>query len=108
MKTDFTPGPWKQTGTNVRTKDGGLVCTAANHWADTTTPLVEKEANARLIAYAPVLLEALEMAWQFLEIVEHSQKDKDLDLSKAATLLSVGFECVMSQATGTNENLSNN
>lgn len=60
MKTDFTPGPWTQTGTNVRTKDGGLICTAANHWADTTTPLVEKEANARLISAAPELLEALE------------------------------------------------
>ena len=60
MKTDFTPGPWRQTGTNVRTKDGGLICTATNHWADTTTPLVEKEANARLIAAAPELLAALE------------------------------------------------
>jgi len=60
MKTDFTPGPWKQTGTNVRTKDGGLICTVANHWADTTTPLAEKEANARLISAAPELLEALE------------------------------------------------
>ena len=60
MKTDFTPGPWRQTGTNVRTKDGGLICTAANHWADTTTPGGEKEANARLIAAAPELLAALE------------------------------------------------
>lgn len=51
---------WKVTGPNIRSQDGGLICTVTNLWADTTTPLAEKEANARLIAAAPELRAALD------------------------------------------------
>lgn len=51
---------WKVTGLNIRSQDGGLICTVTNLWADTTTPLAEKEANARLIAAAPELQAALD------------------------------------------------
>lgn len=108
MSTEHAPGPWKTTGLNVRTSDGGLICTAANLWADQVTPQDVKEANARLISHAPLLLESVEMALQFLEIVEYSAKEKDPDLSKAAGLLSIGFECVISSATRDNENPANN
>jgi len=54
------------------------------------------------------MLESVVMALQFLEIVQDSAKDKDPDLSRAAGILSIGFECVISSATETNENRTNN
>lgn len=59
MKTQFTPGPWRTTGLNVRAGDA-LICYAMNHHANAKTPESEKLANARLIASAPDLLLALE------------------------------------------------
>lgn len=55
----FTPGPWRTTGVNVRAGDA-LICYATNHHANVETPESEKLANARLIAAAPDLLLALE------------------------------------------------
>lgn len=55
----FTPGPWRTTGVNVRAGDA-LICYATNHHANAQTPESEKLANARLIAAAPDLLLALE------------------------------------------------
>lgn len=54
-----TPGPWRQTGVNVRADDA-LICFATNHWANDETPESERLANARLIASAPEMLDALE------------------------------------------------
>jgi hypothetical protein len=60
MRTEqFTPGPWRTTGVNVRAGDA-LICWATNHHANAETPEPEKLANARLIAAAPDLLLALE------------------------------------------------
>ena len=60
MRTEqFTPGPWRTTGVNVRAGDA-LICYATNHHANAETPEPEKLANARLIAAAPDLLSALE------------------------------------------------
>jgi hypothetical protein len=59
MKPQFTPGPWRTTGLNVRADDA-LVCYATNHWANYETPESERQANANLIASAPDLLAALE------------------------------------------------
>ena len=60
MRTEqFTPGPWRTTGINVRAGDA-LICYATNHHANAETPEPEKLANARLIAAAPDLLLALQ------------------------------------------------
>jgi len=59
MKPQFTPGPWRTTGLNVRADDA-LVCYATNHGANYETPESERQANANLIASAPDLLAALE------------------------------------------------
>jgi len=59
VKSEFTPGPWRTTGINVRAGDA-LICYAMNHHANAETPEPEKLANARLIAAAPDLLLALE------------------------------------------------
>jgi hypothetical protein len=60
-KTAHTPGPWKTEGRDVQTADG-LITVAIAHgpvgeWQKVRT---EHEANARLIAAAPDLLEACE------------------------------------------------
>jgi hypothetical protein len=67
MKSNFTPGPWRRTGPNVRSGDA-LICYATNHHADAETPEPEKLANARLISLAPqMLLAALEKAIEHIE-----------------------------------------
>lgn len=71
-KEQFTPGPWRQTGPNVRAGDA-LICWATNHHANAETPESEKLANARLIASAPDLLLALE------RLAHPMADDDDLD-----------------------------
>lgn len=57
----FTPGPWsygEQTGYRVKDSDNRTICfTEPYHWR----PSEECSANARLIAAAPELLEALSL-----------------------------------------------
>lgn len=75
MKSEFTPGPWRQTGFNVRAGDA-LICYATNHHANAETPEPEKLANARLIASAPNLLLALE------RLVHPMADDEDLSFAR--------------------------
>jgi hypothetical protein len=70
-----TPGPWRQTGPNVRAGDA-LICYASNHWADDETPESERQANADLIASAPDLLSALE------RLAHPMADDDDLDYAR--------------------------
>ncbi len=71
MATKHTPGPWKQEGNNIvadYTATCGVVASVSampNKW--------ETEANARLIAAAPELLEALRdvMGWYDTSDVAH-------------------------------------
>lgn len=70
-----TPGPWRQTGVNVRANDALLaVCT--DHYADEHTLESEKLANARLMSYAPELLDAL------VRMVHPMADDEDLSDAK--------------------------
>ena len=58
-----TPGPWEVTGTDtVQTADGFVVAWGAHFDQDGKT-----EANARLIAAAPEMLETLE---RFVRVVD--------------------------------------
>lgn len=75
MKSEFTPGPWRTTGPNVRAGDA-LICYATNHHANAETPESEKLANARLIAAAPDLLLALE------RLVHPMADDEDLSFAR--------------------------
>ncbi len=75
MKLNFTPGPWRTTGPNVRAGDA-LICYAMNHHANAQTPEPEKLANARLIAAAPDLLLALE------RLVHPMADDEDLSYAR--------------------------
>lgn len=71
---------WKVTGPNIRNQDGGLICTVTNLWADTTTPLAEKEANARLIAAAPELWAALDGIIQWWAEMDGEFDDMPVEL----------------------------
>jgi len=73
--TPHTPGPWRQTGPNVRAGDA-LICWATNHHANAETPEFEKLANARLIAAAPQMLLALE------RLTHPMADDEDLDYAR--------------------------
>jgi len=68
MSTQHTPGPWLTDRNNVHTGQIATVMHCKNgwveiwtdKWAETGLEEDEQEANARLIAAAPELLEALQ------------------------------------------------
>lgn len=68
MKTKHTPGPWsisKISNLRIDNSNGEIVCALLYATTDgQITP--ETEANAKLIASAPDLLEALKDAYQVL------------------------------------------
>ncbi len=67
MMPQHTPGPWKITGPNIRSEDGGLLFVQGNHFdsrylADGEPDPIEQAANRRLVAAAPELLAAAQDA----------------------------------------------
>lgn len=76
MKTEHTPGPWKTFGLEVGQSRRNLICTLYQQAGDCVSMGTEKtKANARLIAAAPELLEALkDCQVQLAEYVEWHQK----------------------------------
>lgn len=56
-----TPGPWRKSGVIIKGANGEAVCFLSQRNDDHRKPDGELEANARLIAAAPKLLEALEV-----------------------------------------------
>ena len=63
--TEHTPGPWRKTAGYIASNKGVVAVYVPSrgsimHWADDNAASSELEANARLIAAAPELLEALE------------------------------------------------
>ena len=69
METKHTPGPWNQLEhwASITTNDGYAICDMALTYSSLSNE--ELEANARLIAAAPDLLEAL----QFLMVASGEQ-----------------------------------
>lgn len=66
--TQHTPGPWNigtKNGARVWSENGETLIADAN--ASESLRKEIKKANARLIAAAPDLLEALESAWLWME-----------------------------------------
>ena len=58
MMAQHTPGPWKITGPNIRSEDGGLLFVQGDQFMDDDPDPVEQAANRRLVAAAPDLLAA--------------------------------------------------
>lgn len=73
MTAQHTPGPWADDGNTIRTAaaPGWLIATIEN--------AVAREANARLIAAAPALLAALELAESFMAGFEGDELQDDMD-----------------------------
>lgn len=98
-----TPGPWEVCGQFVRTSfRHGEPGAAGLMIADVRFgiwPPAQHEANARLIAAAPALLEALKLA---REICEDAEKDTYMDVPEE--VLSQ-IDAALAQATGGEDGL---
>lgn len=90
MRPSHTPGPWRQTGLNVRAGDA-LICWALDHYANAETPEPEKLANARLISCAPELLSSLEWIVDDWEKATNRTLPDDHE-AKAAIAKAKGFQ----------------
>lgn len=75
-----TPGPWEIRDSNMRTIEapGGSICTPSGHCLK-GRPDEELEANARLIAAAPDLLEACKQVLDAQVANDQSQWEHLLD-----------------------------
>jgi hypothetical protein len=86
MKAAHTPGPWK--------KDDGVVVkdelTVADCYGKTHA---EMNANARLIAAAPELVDMCKICWAALTVVKHG---RSFDIDKTMRLIAATIE----KATG--------
>lgn len=84
METRHTPGPWKHSpsGLAITAKDAPLnspIC-----WTyETDITHAERLANARLIAAAPELLEALKRTTADLERLKTTLFDDTIDIARA-------------------------
>ncbi len=85
-----TPGPWKVIYhfNVVSSKNRGVATTGgyANNIEDSNALHAESVANAKLIAAAPDLLEALELALDALAFHEGSLLDFDIQIGNDAPL----------------------
>jgi hypothetical protein len=75
--TQHTPGPWKTSfldDTRIEDKNGSDVAMALGEYS---TESDRMEANARLIAAAPDLLEAAKSAWMLIEQINEFGKCVD-------------------------------
>ena len=78
MKDKHTPGVWTKVGAsvvNAETRSTLAVCTGSD--------TAEVDANARLIAAAPALLEALKSAVETIEWMRFSTAPADDEVEKA-------------------------
>ncbi|EMC4555965.1 hypothetical protein VEP33_004299 [Cronobacter sakazakii] len=112
MKFKGTPGPWEvMNATDVFTQQGsangsGVVCDNDDGWQVAgcfngktfvqgelvTLSLSEKEANARLIAAAPELLEALKSIMELQTRGYVVLGDKCTEMARAAIAKAIGEE----------------
>lgn len=66
-KPKHTPGPWTLEGSTIKGSDGGTICTFRYPIYPLSTGPDEYSSNARLIAAAPEMLEALKLTLKDLE-----------------------------------------
>ena len=67
MNTQHTPGPWTVAGRDVVGKLGEMDTCIAECFNHSSMDRHNAEANARLIAAAPELLEAVKISLEFLD-----------------------------------------
>ncbi len=69
-----TPAPWKASGLEIRHAERSLILAQVYKHLPANQSKEEAEANARLIAAAPELLEALKVAQAWLSNIRTDQK----------------------------------
>jgi hypothetical protein len=92
-KTKHTPGPWERYGNVIQSDSTGIVvCEIEESGKDDYRPnsIKESQANARLIAVAPELLEAIKAVKIRIAFIGHPNepmKDGKPDWSKEIKLI---------------------
>lgn len=98
MKSKYTPGKWKFDKDNYNVYCNGLLAQVYGHLHNG-----EKQANARLIAAAPELLEAAKLLQKLM--TEHADdfriEAKDLSIDVLATSMIEKFRTAIAKAEGT-------
>lgn len=87
-RSEFTPGPWRFESSTMTIRS-----VPANYWLatmDSWDRAVNHEANARLIAAAPELLEALKRAERCLNLTRIQFMQAPLSASLPTTAASIG------------------
>lgn len=78
-----TPGPWKHRHTPLRGIANDVYCVDWSEDQEEVAEIVHGEANARLIAAAPDLLEACETAVSILRALGHTRGGSYEDICAA-------------------------
>jgi len=92
MNTKHTQGEWKTTGLDIRHKNTSLILATVYPHLHANQSREEAEANAKLIAAAPELLEALIKCHSiFSELDSWGDYDKDA-LEQAAKVIAKATE----------------
>lgn len=103
METKFTKGKWRQSHrvkpdgmyrTEVYDEEGKTICTLAWHKVPIEGGYVtDREANAKLIAAAPEMFEAIERLIQaFSQTFEDEYRSTDVDIEFAKLVLKKATE----------------
>ena len=88
QRKGHTPGPWFQGG-RVRVYDYASGSEIANTGGSNVLEAEEMEANARLIAAAPDLLEACHLAYNMWNCLSETQKHDVFDETASAIIRSI-------------------
>ena len=103
--SDYTPGPWRVTGNNIRANtekgEDALIAVIHDHWYNHELEPEEKLANTRLIAAAPELLSALERVVEMLSLPD-DERDGEHDTLALTGRVSLA-RLVISKATNGEE-----
>lgn len=86
---NHTPGPWIYEDGDVLGGPGGIACVVPLY---TANGLGEGKANARLIAAAPELLEALQLALLVIASPNMHARQKNIDIIENAIAKAEGKE----------------
>ncbi len=87
-KSKHTPGPWKVQRREGYVGQWEVVSTCETEWwiADAAPYNERQEENARLIAAAPELLEALEAVLYWAELIAGDTTDKEAAANEEASI----------------------
>jgi hypothetical protein len=96
-----TKGPWEVLGATIYVRENDYNRFFASVGSSRGTPDEELKANARLMASAPELLDALELAKKGLEAhVEYARGKEDYELFTATVFAMQTIDAAIAKAKG--------